>query len=143
MNTRPDNPDNGRCAYRLTPRASWYSRGWLLLVHALIASWGASALDGVIGAGWLLAGTLSVGYALWRAGRPISEIVLAPSGDLHFAGGAYRLGGGSRILPGCLHLQLRPQQPGPSCKLWLFADSLPPGDYRRLAREITLSRPDQ
>lgn len=101
-----------------------------LLVAALSWEW----LPKSYGLGCLLILAVSLSYSLYQANRRRFTLEWVDDG-LYWQQRRYALGSGSRVGPGFLWLDLQGPQP---CRLWIFADSLAPPEYRRLARYITL-----
>ena len=101
-----------------------------LLVAALSWEW----LPKSYGLGCLLILAVSLTYSLYKANRSRFTLEWVDDG-LYWQQRRYALGIGSRVGPGFLWLDLQGPQP---CRLWIFADSLAPQEYRRLARYITL-----
>ena len=106
----------------------------LLAGHLLVAALSWEWLPASYRLGGLLILTVSLGYALYQANRRRFTLEWVDN-SLYWQQRRYELGGGSRVGPGFLWLDLQGSRP---CRLWIFADSLAPQEYRRLARYIAL-----
>ncbi len=107
----------------------------LLLVGHLLLCWPMwSLLHGAYWLWFVLALGISLAVSLYQAHH--RQLWLELSGqELHYQGQWYRLGQGSRVGPGFLWLDLEGEQ---VIRLWIFADSLAPADFRLLARQVNL-----
>jgi len=113
---------------------SWRHQLLLLAGHLLVAALSSEWLPKSYGLGCLLILAVSLGYAWYQASRRRLTLEWVDN-TLYWQQRRYELGMGSRIGPGFLWLDLQGPQP---CRLWIFADSLEPQEYRHLARHITL-----
>jgi len=106
----------------------------LLIGHLLVAALSWAWLPESYRLGCLLLLIVSLGYAVYQANRRRLTLEWVDN-RLYWQQRRYELGSGSRIGPGFLWLDLQGARP---CRLWIFADSLAPQEYRRLARYIAL-----
>lgn len=113
---------------------SWRHQLLLLIGHLLVAALSWAWLPESYRLGCLLLLTVSLSYSLYQANRRRFTLEWVDDG-LYWQQRRYALGSGSRVGPGFLWLDLQGARP---CRLWIFADSLAPQEYRRLARYITL-----
>lgn len=107
----------------------------LLLVGHLLLCWPMwSLLHGVYWLWFVLALGSSLAVSLYQAYHRRFWLELSGQ-ELHYRGQWYRLGRGSRVGQGFLWLDLEGEQ---VIRLWIFADSLTPADFRLLARRVNL-----
>lgn len=107
----------------------------LLAGHLLVAALSWVWLPDARGIGCIMALSASLGYSWYQASQRRFTLEWSAR-TLYWQQRRYELGAGSRVGPGFVWLDLQGED---SCRLWIFVDSLPSPEYRRLARMIALS----